>query len=103
MTVDRSWMQYFKETCPRAFSTDLPRDNSVKTVFIDGQLLLQGPGAVKDWQTWLQTNYIRPINRYLARPGIDNVVLAFDDHTFTPLAKGPTQAKRRSRSEITSW
>lgn len=103
MTVDRSWMQYFKETCPRAFSADLPSDNSIKTVFIDGQLLLQGPGAVKDWQTWLQTNYIRPINRYLARPGIDNVVLAFDDHTFTPLAKGPTQAKRRSRSEIPSW
>jgi len=103
MTVDRSWMQYFKETCPRAFSTELPSDNSIKTVFIDGQLLLQGPGAVKNWQTWLQTNYIRPINRYLARPGIDNVVLAFDDHTFTPLAKGPTQAKRRSRSEVPSW
>lgn len=44
MTVDRSWMQYFKETCPRAFSADLPSDNSIKTVFIDGQLLLQGPG-----------------------------------------------------------
>lgn len=36
-------------------------------------------------------------------PGVTTVVMGFDDHTHSPLAKGPTQMKRRSRSEVPAW
>jgi hypothetical protein len=43
------------------------------------------------------------IQRYLAMDSIKTVILAFDDSANSPYAKGPTQAKRRSRSDVVAW
>jgi hypothetical protein len=35
--------------------------------------------------------------------GVHTVILAFDCYTYSPAAKGPTQAKRKQGSEVPSW
>ncbi|KAJ1468678.1 hypothetical protein T484DRAFT_1754966 [Baffinella frigidus] len=47
--------------------------------------------------------FIRPIQRYLAMPTVKTVVVSYDDYTHCPLAKGPTQAKRKSRCEVPEY
>jgi len=101
MTIDRSWLENFKTNTPDAFDTNAPSD--IKTIFIDGQLKLQCPQTITAWDTWFDCLYRKCIQRYLDMPGVTTVVMGFDDHTHSPLAKGPTQMKRRSRSEVPTW
>ena len=68
-----------------------------------GQLRMQIPHGIDDWCAFFECLYRRMIQRYLEMPGVQKLVLAFDDHDHSPLAKGPTQAKRRSRSEVPAW
>jgi hypothetical protein len=102
MTVDRSWIESFKATTPGAFSSVAPI-GEVATVFIDCQLKLQCPQSIHTWDLWFEALYLRPIQRYLSMPGVKNLVIAFDDYTFSPLAKKPTQARRISRCEVPSF
>jgi hypothetical protein len=100
MTIDRTFLENFKTVTPDAFDTAAP---SVATVFIDGQLRMQIPQGIETWNEFFEALYRRMIQKFLALDGVTTVVLAFDDHTNSPLAKGPTQAKRRSRSEMPVW
>ena len=102
MTINRGWIEIFKTVSGTAFSKNLPDDSSVKTVFIDGQLKLQRASGIETWQKFLDVQFMYNIQRYLAS-GITTLVLAFDDHGYSPAAKGPTQQKRRSRVTAADW
>jgi hypothetical protein len=43
------------------------------------------------------------IQRYINQPGVHTVVLSWDDYEHSPLAKGPTQAKRKNRTAVPEW
>jgi hypothetical protein len=102
MTINRGWIEIFKQTSPRSFTKFLPDGHAVKTVFIDGQLKLQRPNTIDTWQRWLEVQFCCNIRRYLAS-GVETVVLAFDNHSFSPAAKAPTQQKRKSRVIAADW
>jgi hypothetical protein len=101
MTIDRSFIENFKALAPNAFDTNIPTD--VETVFIDGQLKLQVPAGIYTWDVFFDCLFRKMIQRYLAMDSIKTVILAFDDSANSPYAKGPTQAKRRSRSDVVVW
>jgi hypothetical protein len=100
MTIDRTWLEVAKSATPKAFSKSVP---AADLIFIDCQLKLMCPAGINTWHEWLEALYLRPIKKYLAMTSVKVVVLAFDDYTFSPLAKGPTQAKRKSRCEVPVW
>jgi hypothetical protein len=100
MTVDRSWLEVMKASKPDAFFPDAP---VASTVFIDGQLRMQIPQGMDCWGEFFIGLYKRMIQRYLDMPGVTTLILGFDDHTNSPLAKGPTQAKRRSKCTLPEW
>jgi hypothetical protein len=101
MTIDRSFLENFKALAPDAFDLNIPTD--VETVFIDGQLKLQVPAGIYTWDVFFDCLFRKMIQRYLAMDSIKTVILAFDDSGNSPYAKGPTQAKRRSRSDVVVW
>ena len=101
MTVDRSWMEICKAITPEAFDENMPIDAG--TVFIDLQLKLQVPGTIEDWQFFYEVCVGRTISRFLESPNVHTVVAAYDDYTNSPLAKNPTQVKRKSRAEVPDW
>jgi hypothetical protein len=102
MTINRGWIEIFKQTSPNSFTTVLPPGHDVSTVFIDGQLKLQRPAVITTWQWWLDAQFMFNIKKYLAM-GVQTVVLAFDDHQHSPAAKAPTQQKRKSRVIAVDW
>jgi hypothetical protein len=116
MTINRGWIEIFKRTSQRSFSTNLPPDHGLKTAFIDGQLKLQRPGDIVLWHHWMQVQFMCNIRRYLRYDDKDKngdvvddsdkemtVVLAFDNHLHSPAAKAPTQQKRKSRVVAAEW
>jgi hypothetical protein len=102
MGIDLSWPREWKRTVPDAFSPKFPDGCSV--IFYDGQLKLQMPAGLVSWTNWIHLAFTVGINDYFTRPGVQTIVLAFDDYTYSPLAKGPTQAKRKKASEgVVDW
>ena len=43
------------------------------------------------------------IRKYINQPGIVNIVCAYDEYQNSPLAKGPTQNRRKSRGPIAEF
>lgn len=108
MTVDRSWIEMLKDNSKAAFLPGFPTEHadlqdSPTTIFIDGQLRMQMPAGIQKWSDFVQMCFLQQIEAYLKKPNVIVVVLAFDNHDHTPAAKGPTQAKRRSRVEVPEW
>jgi hypothetical protein len=102
MTINRGWIDIFKQISRRSFTRYVPNEYQVETVFIDGQLKLQRPGDINTWQKWLQIQFTSNIRRYIDN-GVKTIVLAFDDHNYSPAAKAPTQQKRKSRVVAIDW
>jgi hypothetical protein len=102
MTINRGWIEIFKKQSPGSFTKFLPDGHTVKTVFIDGQLKLQRPSCIETWQRWLDVQFSYNIRKYLEM-GVETVVLAFDNHSYSPAAKAPTQQKRKSRVITADW
>ena len=101
MTIESAWIGWWKASNGAAFADAPPA--GIDTVFIDGQLNLQCPKGLEEWDAWYACLYENTINRYLDMPGVRTVVMAFDDHLHSPLAKGPTQAARRKNTEHIEW
>jgi hypothetical protein len=102
MGIDLSWPREWKRALPEAFSPKFPEGCSV--IFYDGQLKLQMPAGLVSWTNWIHLAFTVGINDYFTRPGVETIVLAFDDYAYSPLAKGPTQAKRKKASEgVVDW
>ncbi len=99
MGIDLSWPREWKRAVPGAFSPKFPDGCSV--IFYDGQLKLQMPAGLVSWTSWIHLAFTVGINDYFTRPDVESIVLAFDDYAYSPLAKGPTQAKRKKASEGT--
>jgi hypothetical protein len=59
-------------------------------------------GWIKDWATFLQIQFVTPINR-LYDLGATVVVLTFDNYEFCPGAKNPTQKKRTTKIPKVAW
>ena len=57
---------------------------------------------IKDWSSFLEIQFVRPINR-LFEFGADVVVLTFDNYSYTPGAKNPTQIKRTTKIPQIKW
>jgi hypothetical protein len=102
MGINRGWIEIFKQNSPSSFTKFLPDGNTVKTVFIDGQLKLQRPSCIDTWQRWLDVQFSYNIRKYLTS-GVETIVLAFDNYEFCPSAKAPTQQKRKSRVIMADW
>jgi hypothetical protein len=101
MTISKTWIENFKLVAPAAFDKQAPAD--ISTVFIDGQLKLQCPQGINTWDVFFDNLYRWSIERYLRMPGVTTVVLGFDDHLHSPLAKGPTQVARRAKNQHIEW
>jgi len=97
MGIHADWMKLFKETCPGAFSRCLPGGRP-RAAFIDGQIQLMKSGHVITWDQFVHSQFAMPVRRMLREHGAKSVVLAFDDYTYVPLAKGMTQAQRQKKT-----
>jgi hypothetical protein len=94
-------MEIYKAATPEAFDSNMPIDAA--TVFIDLQLRLQLPSGIEDWQQFFDALVGRTISRFLECPSVLTVVASYDDYTHSPLAKGPTQNRRKSRTAVPAW
>ena len=91
-------MELYKALTPDAFDTEMPIDAG--TVLIDLQLKLQCPDGIMDWQVFYECLVGRTISRFLASSSVHTIIAAYDDYTNSPMAKGPTQNKRKSRAPV---
>lgn len=91
-------METFKAVSPSAFTNEAPAE--VGTVFIDLQLKLQCPDGIYDWVRYFDCLTGNLIRKYVNTPGIVNVICAYDQYTDSPLAKGPTQNRRKNRGPV---
>ena len=101
MTIDPTWPMGWKAAVPGAHNKDAPAD--VRTVFIDGHLKLCCPKDIEVWDKFFRMLFKNNIERYLRMPGVQTVIIGFDDHLHSPLSKGPTQAARRTKTEHIEW
>ena len=93
MTIDGSWIVGFKKTVPEAFT---PKAGFTPQVVVcDGQIRLMSPymGDSRTWECYIHNQF----ETYLQRcfENVSTVVLCFDDYNKVPIAKAPTQMKRR--------
>lgn len=95
MTIDSSWIQALKEDIPCAFTPHKPF--SPRAVFIDGQIKLNAPQIehTQTWDEYIKRQFLYSIQRYLKQPKVEAVIIAFDNYSLVPNAKGMTQSKRR--------
>lgn len=96
MGIHGEWMKVFKETCPEAFTARLT--GRPRGAFIDGQIQLMKSAHVLTWDQFVHSQFAMPVRRMLREHGATSVVLAFDDYTHVPLAKGMTQAQRQKKT-----
>ena len=97
MGIDLTWPREWKRGVPQAFSPNFPDRCSL--IFYDGQLKLQMPAGLSSWANWVNAAFTTGISNYFRCDSVETIVLAFDDYQFSPLAKGPTQQKRKKASE----
>lgn len=95
MTIDSSWIQSLKSDIPNAFTPHPPF--RAQAVFIDGQIKLNSPvfERTQTWDEYMKRQFLASINRYFRQPGVEAVILAFDNYGLVPNAKCMTQTKRR--------
>lgn len=100
MTIERGFLEQWKFLCPQAFTPFVPfvPDNA----FIDGQLKLMRPSGITSWDTFLQIQFVQPINR-LFELGAQVVTLGFDNYRLVPLSKAPTQRMRTKKIRCVPW
>jgi hypothetical protein len=100
MTIDRGYLEIWKEIAPHAFTAELPFEPT--TAFLDGQLHLMRASFMNTWEVFLDVQFVNPLNR-LFRWGATTVVLSFDNYKLTPTAKQPTQRRRTTKIPKLEW
>lgn len=92
MTINRDWIVAFKQAHGNCFSRQRP--GTFDCVFIDGQIKLMKGSHITTWKAYVDHQFAWGVRRHFEN-GAHTVVVAFDDYTYVPTAKGMTQAKRR--------
>jgi hypothetical protein len=64
---------------------------------------LQIPQGIECWMEFFNALFRRHVQKYLEMEGVMTVIVGFDDSSESPAAKGPTQAKRRSKCTVPEW
>jgi hypothetical protein len=100
MTIDRGFLEIWKDIAPHAFCSEIPFEPD--TAFLDGQLHLMRASFMHTWDVFLNVQFVNPLNR-LFRWGATTVVLSFDNYKFTPTAKQPTQRRRTTKIPQLEW
>ena len=93
MTIDSSWAIALKQEAPDAFTEKACF--TPDAVFVDLQIRLMQPvlDTTETWDEYLFRVYESYIKRCFNQAS--TVIVAFDDYSHVPLAKAPTQQKRR--------
>lgn len=93
MTIDSSWAIALKQEIPEAFTEKA--GFTPDAVFVDFQIRLMQPvlETTETWEDYIYRVYMSYIKRCLDK--VATVIVAFDDYNHVPLAKAPTQQKRR--------
>ena len=100
MTIDRGYLEIWKDIAPHAFTNELPFTPS--TAFLDGQLHLQRASFMHTWEQFMEIQFVNPLQR-LFRWGATTVILSFDNYKYTPTAKQPTQRRRTTKIPQLDW
>jgi hypothetical protein len=100
MTIDRGYLEIWKNLAPHAFTDEIPFQPD--TAFLDGQLHLMRASFMHTWEVFLDVQFVNPLNR-LFRWGATTVILSFDNYKFTPTAKQPTQRRRTTKIPQLNW
>ena len=100
MTIDRGYLEIWKDIAPHAFTNQLTFEPA--TAFLDGQLHLMRASFMNTWEVFLDVQFVNPLNR-LFRWGATTVILSFDNYKFTPTAKQPTQRRRTTKIPQLEW
>lgn len=93
MTIDSSWAIALKQEIPEAFTEKA--GFAPDAIFVDLQIKLMQPvlDTTETWDDYIFRVYESYIKRCLDK--VPTVIVAFDDYNHVPLAKAPTQQKRR--------